>query len=153
MAKKEAEAPVRDPKTFKLKVTVGPTISLEDQCRLLGVEYVLDSSRLGEWPDKKAFKRPEMPYEICVQDGKDNVGKSFDKVRLAPNERRPSALEGLAVFPKTPDILDDHGLILTGTTVGPYDVVILHKVKGKIRMEPYSVTFVDEKAGIVTCSR
>lgn len=154
MAKKEEVVDSRAVEAFTHIVIVNPTISIEEMCRRLGVDYKLDSSKLGEWPDKKPFQRPNKPYPIRVQDGTVTIGESFDKVKLAPNERRPSAFEGLAIFAAKPYILGDHGLILTGTTVGPYDFVVLHNnAKGRPVMEPCPITVANKRLGIVTVLR
>ncbi|HKC14804.1 MAG TPA: hypothetical protein VKC89_02490 [Patescibacteria group bacterium] len=145
---------------FDFTVLVETRIPVERQCELAGIEYALDSSKVGDWPDKK-YTKPTAAYVAQLNDGRKTPGHSLDRVTAElegkrKDERKATALEGLSLVIAHPGILDNVDLILPGSSYATYDVVKLHKDKdtGKIVMTSNFFAFKgSDPCGIVTSAR
>src|SRR5258708_19137682 len=145
---------------FDFTVIVETRIPVERQCELAGIEYTLDSSKVGDWPDKK-YTKPTGPYIVQLNDGRRTPGYSLDRVTgelegKRKDERKATALEGLSLVIAHPGVLDDFDLVLPGSSHATYDVVKLHKDKdtGKTVMTSNFFAFkASVPYGIVTSAR
>ena len=96
---------------FDIPVMVETRISVERQCELAGIDYLLGSLSCIDWPnDPQGYKTPKKPYITWMQDGAKNLREKVEIVRekLAKDERGATIFDGIAFYLAQPKSLKDH---------------------------------------------
>jgi len=139
---------------FDIPLLVETRIPAERQAELAGISVYYSYSR--DWEgDPEGYKTPTVPYTTWVQDGTKNLNKSVGKVRdnLVVDERGGTEFDGIALYIKDPEILEDHALDLPGTSVGSVLVAYLSRWDGEPKLRDHLVGGAGPDLGSVSCGR
>lgn len=113
------------PKSFEGRLDtpllVETRIPIERQAELAGIDYLLEGSERGDWPeDPQNYQTPKLPYTTWTDEGARFMNRKVADVRreLAPDERGGTEFDGVALYIAKPDVLKKRFLDLPGTAVG-----------------------------------
>lgn len=103
---------------FDIPVIVETRVPLGKMLKKAGIEVYFDTNSVKDW-EKNGFETPDTPYATWLNDGKVNLKKSVDAVRrvLKSDERAGTVFDGLALYLRNPEILNDHYLDFPGSQV------------------------------------
>lgn len=140
-----------DPRPGKVNVFVETRIPWQRQAELAKFITDLEPSKVGMWPDgpfnhddkgKKKEAIELTPYVVQIDSGKNNVGKTWEKVlkEMAKkddkkeegglkSERGANILEGIALVIAHPEILKDYRIVLPGSSYELYEMVEIYRNK------------------------
>jgi hypothetical protein len=101
-------------------VVIGTQIPVENQYKMLGLNYLLGGFQVSDWEeDPGGYKTPEVSRLVWIQDGRVNRGRSVNDVRsnMATDERGATIYDGVGLYVSDPDVLDDHFVAFPGTQI------------------------------------
>lgn len=99
--------------------TPNDRLTLAMMCEIAGVaNYIARLNEIKDWEgDSGKFKTPSIPYSTWANDGRVNLGRSVEDVRLslAVDERGGNICDGISIAIHFPDILKRCFLNLPGS--------------------------------------
>ena len=95
-------------------VVIGTRVLLGRQYEMLGCNWSIPGRN---WINDEAYKIPDVPHLVWMQDGTRNIGRSVDNVlsSLAIDERGATLHDGVGLYVARPGILQHHFIDFPGT--------------------------------------
>lgn len=133
------EAQSGTPKIGRMTVFVDATTSLKEQCDKLQIGLQGIRTAITPWNPKLDI--PSGSYGIEVTDGRDTVGKTWEKaLKLMGKDQRPATIfEGLGIVKKAPEILDSRRLAFPASAHDTAEILQIAKKDGKTIVKPLFV--------------
>lgn len=123
-----------------IPVIVETRVPLRRMLELSGIVSYFDVDSIEDW-EKGDFETPEAPYLTWLNDGYSNLNESVSKVResLKADERGGNIHDGIALYLRDPQILDEYYWDLPGSQVGSDRAPSLARWRGQTRLSRYFV--------------
>lgn len=135
---------------------VSGQIPAKDQCKLAGINYLLEKLRGSDWPnDPQNYRTPNGFYMTWVDEGKRFMDRKVKDVRkeLLLDERGGTEFDGVGLCVVKPQILQVRFLDLPGTAVGSDRAPGLFLWGGRPELFSSFVGFASPGSGSLVCGR
>ncbi len=139
---------------FDIPVIVETRISLKKMVELVGIRAYFGVNSIKDW-GKGTFKTPDVPYTAWVNDGISNLNKPVSEIRksLKQDERGATIYDGVALYLRYPEILENHFLDFPGSQVPSSFAPSLHLWLGLPMLDRYFISHADSKFGSVVAGK